>query len=223
LQLRAFTFARTAVSDHRLPAASLALLIHVALAAAILSLPSAPDTAPSRITEVVLIPSPIETESAPPTDPVDEDSAQSEPVDEPVAVDAPAETLPSADQPAVSAQAAPADADDQSDSPDAYALSPGTRSVLQGLQCPGDPETFARTGLCPQSARNSGQLVAADPSASDFFAIDTAAIRARFGIAPHALSGQATLDAGQRRGALANSDSIRDALPASRPDPAFGD
>lgn len=105
----------------------------------------------------------------------------------------------------------------------AYALSPGTQSVLRGLQCPGDPDAFARTGICPQGAGRHTQMVAADETASSFYLIDVDSIRAQFGQGPHPLSGQATLDNGTQRHSLSNADSMRDALPASRPDPAFGD
>jgi hypothetical protein len=105
----------------------------------------------------------------------------------------------------------------------AYSFSPGTQSVLRGLQCPGDPEAFARTGICPQGAGRHTQMVAANETASNYYMIDVESIRARFGQAPHLLSGQATLDNGTQRHSLSNADTMRDALPASQPDPAFGD
>lgn len=104
-----------------------------------------------------------------------------------------------------------------------YILSPATQSVLRGLQCPGDPEAFARTGVCPQGAGRHTQMVASPESASAFYTIDVAAIRAMFGQSSHALAGQATLEDGTQRRSLSNADSMREMLPASNPDPAFGD
>lgn len=106
---------------------------------------------------------------------------------------------------------------------DTYILSPATQSVLRGLQCPGDPDAFARTGICPQGAGRHSQMVASGERASDFYTIDVAAIRAMFGQAPHALAGQSTLSDGTQRRSLSNADSMRETLPSSSPDPAFGD
>jgi hypothetical protein len=181
-----------------------------------------------RVTDIVLIAQPVVIQPAPLLEPIPDGEPDLDVADTPPAADAedpPAVTRPPspASLPPVSARSAPADADATSTSVDAFPLSPGTRSVLQRLQCPGDPETFARTGLCPHGARASSQMAAAAPAASDYIGIDTAALLAEFGIAPHALSGQPTLDSGTRNRAFSNSDSIRDALPASRRDPAFGD
>lgn len=158
------------------------------------------------------------TEPEPIIDPVPED----EPVDP--GPEAPVEADQPIPLPPVSARAGEADIDEASPpSPEAYPISPGTRSVLQGLQCPGNLEAFARTGVCPQGSGRHTAMVAADESAAEFYTIDVSAIRALFGVSPHALAGQGTLDNGTQRRSLANSDSIRDALPASQPDPAFGD
>lgn len=143
------------------------------------------------------LPEPAPTESALPT-PIDVAPASARSTDQPASTDTPI-------------------------GDDIYTLQPGTRSVLRGLQCPGDPETFARTGVCPTDARRSAQLVATEETAADFYTIDLDAIRALYGRAPHALSGQPTLGDGTQRRSLSNSDSIREALPASQPDPAFGD
>ncbi len=107
--------------------------------------------------------------------------------------------------------------------PDAYTLSPGTLSVLRGIQCPGDPEAFARTGVCPEGAGQHSVMVASDDTASSFYAMDIGAIRAMFGQGGHALAGEATLDDSTSRSALSNADSIRETLPPSSRDPAFGD
>jgi hypothetical protein len=158
------------------------------------------------------------------------------PVPEPVVITPPPEPIQTPtpnDQPPTDIVVDPAptsarttDLPASSDAPiseDTYMLRPGTRSVLQGIQCPGDPDAFARTGLCPQDARRHAQVVATEETASDFYSIDLNAIRALYGRAPHALSGQATLGDGTQRRSLSNADSIREALPASQPDPAFGD
>tara|TARA_R110002073_G_scaffold252362_8_gene414991 strand:+ start:2767 stop:3426 length:660 start_codon:yes stop_codon:yes gene_type:complete len=106
---------------------------------------------------------------------------------------------------------------------DVYAVSPGTRSILSGIQCPGDPEAFARTGICPDSARRSVRLVAGPESAADHYAIDVTAMRAEWGIGPGLLAGEATLANPQERRNLSSSDQMRDTLPPRVPDPAFGD
>lgn len=127
-------------------------------------------------------------------------------------------------QPAVSAQSTSSDVAPTDAPPEnAYTLAPGTRSVLAGLQCPGDPEVFQLTGTCPESGRRSTMVVAGTESASDWYAIDVGTIRAMYGIAPHALSGQPTLATGIGNPTYGNADSMRDRLPSSSPDPAFGD
>ena len=224
MQLRAFTFAKAVANNRRWLAAGLALLLHGALAVSILSVPSSEFDGFSRITEIVLIPAPPEAEPQAQDAPAVENILPPDIVEEievPEAIDA--TTSEPANAPPVSARAAPAEANATSQAADAYPLSPGTRSVLQGLHCPGDPESFALTGICPQAARRNSRMVAVGESAADFFTIDVAAIRAQFGIAPHALAGQATLGETNQSGNLANSNSIRETLPASQPDPAFGD
>lgn len=168
-------------------------------------------------------------EDEPPAAPDMEDTPRSEPLedisegqeaDSPMVENPPAVVSP---PPASARSADEAPVGNADPAANAYALSPGTQSVLRGLQCPGDPDAFARTGICPQGAGRHTQMMAADETASSFYLIDVEAIRAQFGQAAHPLSGQATLDNGTQRHSLSNADSMRDALPASRPDPAFGD
>ncbi len=210
--------------DRRWLTAGLALLVHSGLAVSVLSIPSSEFDGFSHITQIVLIPAPMEADPQAPELPDVEDIPQPD-IAEETAAPEPVESVTS--EPAhalpVSARAAPVETDAASNAADAYPLSTGTRSVLQGLQCPGDPESFAQTGICPQAARRNSRMAAAGETVGDFYTIDVAAIRAAFGIAPHALAGQATLGDGNRTGGLANSNSMRDVLPASRRDPAFGD
>lgn len=107
---------------------------------------------------------------------------------------------------------------------DVYPLAPGTRSLLHALQCPGDPERFARTGVCPQQARAAANLAAPigpqTLSEAGLGPIDVAGIRARFGVRTPDPGGVVTLSQ-RRHPGLGAAD--RESLPATRPDPAFGD
>lgn len=159
---------------------------------------------------------------------------------EPVVEDMPPEPEPVADRPPepvspAPAQAAPSDApvsarsvDEAPEAPpsgdrDVYAVSPGTRSVLSGLQCPGDPEGFARTGVCGDTARRHARIEAPAEDLGAGFDLSADQIRALFGDTDHIYAGQPTLDNPAARRNLSTADQMRDALPASRPDPAFGD
>lgn len=173
--------------------------------------PVTPDISPVLAPEHVVEAVEQGREDLPPASPADSEAPENvvspQPEKEPVSARSPSESV-----------AADAVANE-----DTYILSPATQSVLRGLQCPGDPDAFARTGICPQGAGRHTQMVAADESASDFYTIDVAAIRAFFGQAPHALAGQSTLEDGTQRRSLSNADAMRDVLPSSSPDPAFGD
>jgi hypothetical protein len=163
-----------------------------------------------------------------------------EAVPEPVVEDIPPEPEPITERPPESVspssvQAAPSDApvsarsvDEAPESPpsgdrDVYAVSPGTRSVLSGLQCPGDPEGFARTGVCGDTARRYARIEAPAEDLAAGFDLSADQIRALFGDSDHIYAGQPTLDSPAARRNLSTADQMRDALPASRPDPAFGD
>lgn len=169
--------------------------------------PTEPDHTPGPEPEPAVMPVLQEPEVAPASAAAPETEDSGQPVEEPV-------SARSTSEPAV----VNADATE-----DSYVLNPATQSVLRGLQCPGDPEAFARTGVCPQGAGRHTQMVASSESASDFYTIDVSAIRALFGVSPHALAGQSTLADGTQRRSLSNADSMRETLPPSRPDPAFGD
>lgn len=106
---------------------------------------------------------------------------------------------------------------------DVYAVSPRTRSVLSGLQCPGDPEGFARTGVCRESARRTARIEVPAEDMMAGFDLSADQIRAMFGDMDHIYAGQPTLDNPAARRNLSTADQMRDALPASQPDPAFGD
>ncbi|GJL97881.1 MAG: hypothetical protein DHS20C06_16980 [Hyphobacterium sp.] len=210
-------------------AISAAIITHFALVVLVITIPSKLPPPPQRAIAIDLtfgLPLDVQVEDIAPIPIADPD---------PVNLTPPVEPLPTTESgdptQRITIDAAPASAR-STDRPastvtptseEAYSLRPGTRSVLRGLQCPGDPEAFARTGICPQDARRSAQLVATEETAADFYTIDLDAIRALYGRAPHSLSGQATLGDGTQRRSLSNSDSIREALPASQPDPAFGD
>lgn len=163
-----------------------------------------------------------------------------EAVPEPVAEDIPPDPEPVAERPPETPapaqfQPAPSNApvsarsvDEAPDSPpsgdrDVYAVSPGTRSVLSGLQCPGDPERFARTGVCGDEARRYARVEAPAEDLAAGFDLSADQIRALFGDTDHIYAGQPTLDSPAARRNLSTADQMRDALPASRPDPAFGD
>lgn len=216
----------------RLTAIGGALLIHAVILVVAVNAPNAIFITSADPIDIALIfETPVleESDSAELAALVEEPTPEFEPP--PLEAEAPTQpqpeslvSTPEAEPPVeVSAQSTARLAVDSEFSDDVYVLSPGTQSVLRGLQCPGDPDAFAATGICPQSAGRHTAFVAADESASDFYAIDIGAIRALFGQAPHALSGQDTLDNSTQRRALSNADSMREALPASRPDPAFGD
>lgn len=163
-----------------------------------------------------------------------------EAVPEPVVEDIPPDPEPVAESPPETAapspiQAVPSDApvsarsvDEAPEAPpsgdrDVYAVSPGTRSVLSGLQCPGDPEGFARTGVCGDEARRYARVEAPAEDLAAGFDLSADQIRALFGDSDHIYAGQPTLDSPAARRNLSTADQMRDALPASRPDPAFGD
>ncbi|HAQ36169.1 MAG TPA: hypothetical protein DCQ53_12525, partial [Alphaproteobacteria bacterium] len=141
----------------------------------------------------------------------------------PVETERPVQAASAADAP-VSARAV----DQPPDTPasgerDIYAVSPGTRSVLSGLQCPGDPEGFARTGVCGEMARRTARIEVPAEDMMAGFDLSRAQIRALFGDNGAILAGEPTLDNPAARRNLSSADQMRDALPASRPDPAFGD
>lgn len=230
MQLRAFFSAlmpaRFGASVHTLVAIALAILLHGMIAVLLLSAPntSAPLTMPPIHVALVhepaqsepavpdILPEPaIEPADTPPSPPSDSVASESRASAQPV------EDLVSARSTSESVAA------ETNGNEDTYILSPATQSVLRGLQCPGDPDAFARTGICPQGAGRHSHMVASGERASDFYMIDVASIRAMFGQAPHALAGQSTLEDGTQRRSFTNADSMRDVLPAIRPDPAFGD
>lgn len=168
--------------------------------------PPPPEPEPELLPEPEPDPEPvIET---PPPDPVPEAVTETPPpASAPVsaqAVETPPETPPSGER-------------------DVYAVSPGARSVLAGFQCPGDPEGFARTGVCPDSARRGMTMAARPEAAEDHYSIDVWALRAEWGVGPGILAGEPTLDNPQERRTLSSSDQMRDTLPPSIRDPAFGD
>lgn len=166
--------------------------------------------------------------------------AVEEAVPEPVVEDIPPDPEPITERPPETVspspiQATPSDApvsarsvDEAPESPpsgerDVYAVSPGTRSVLSGLQCPGDPEGFARTGVCGDTARRYARIEAPAEDLGAGFDLSPDQIRALFGDTDHIYAGQPTLDNPAARRNLSTADQMRDALPASQPDPAFGD
>ncbi|MEE2526407.1 hypothetical protein V0U79_08515 [Hyphobacterium sp. HN65] len=222
MQLRAFSFSLPSLPKRRFAAAFGAVCVHAGLAIFIFSVKHDPVVPVSVITDIVIVAEPDEELSQLPEPDEVTETAAIAPGPQPETTASPVASLPAL--PPVSARAGETEAaDTEPESNLVYPISPGTRSVLQGLQCPGDPDAFARTGLCPQGAGPHTAMAAADESAADFITLDTGTIRSMFGLAPHALAGQAALDGGTQRTGLANSDSIRDALPASQPDPAFGD
>lgn len=166
--------------------------------------------------------------------------AVEEAVPEPVVEDIPPDPEPITERPPETVspspiQATPSDApvsarsvDEAPESPpsgerEVYAVSPGTRSVLSGLQCPGDPEGFARTGVCGDTARRYARIEAPAEDLGAGFDLSPDQIRALFGDTDHIYAGQPTLDNPAARRNLSTADQMRDALPASQPDPAFGD
>lgn len=184
---------------------------------------------PFRVIDVTFIvpaaePEPEIVEEAVP-EPVAEDIPDPEPVAEhPPETPAPAQSQSAPSNAPVSARSV----DEAPDSPpsgdrDVYAVSPGTRSVLSGLQCPGDPDGFARTGVCGDEARRYARIEAPAEDLAAGFDLSADQIRALFGDTDHIYAGQPTLDSPAARRNLSTADQMRDALPASRPDPAFGD
>lgn len=185
---------------------------------------------PFRVIDVTFIvpaaePEPEIVEEAVP-EPMAEDIT---PEPEPVAERSPETPAPAQSQPAPSnAPVSARSVDEAPESPpsgdrDVYAVSPGTRSVLSGLQCPGDPDGFARTGVCGDEARRYARIEAPAEDLAAGFDLSTDQIRALFGDSDHIYAGQPTLDNPAARRNLSTADQMRDALPASRPDPAFGD
>jgi len=239
LQLRALRFASVPlgqnVSGHSAAALAAALLMHGFFAVLLLNARSTPPRFTVAPIDVVLVfepadPDPVTPDISPVLAPelvveAVEQVREDLPLGPPADSEAPENVVsPQPQKEPVSARSPSASAvADVDANEDAYILSPATQSVLRGLQCPGDPDAFARTGVCPQGAGRHTQMVAADESASDFYKIDVAAIRAFFGQAPHALAGQSTLEDGTQRRSLSNAHGIRDVLPSSSPDPAFGD
>ena len=212
----------------RLFAAGLALTVNVAVLAAILSGRMSDAPIPLQSVQITLIELPPESEPEPVPEP--EPEIIPEPETPPVEIESAAPPDSPAPQDAIPAQA-PVSAravDDAPDTPatpgrDIYSVSPNTRSVLSGIQCPGAPDVFASTGVCPDNARRSVNIAAAPESASDHFAIDVNALRAEWGLGPSLLEGEDTLaNPGERR-TLSSSDQMRDTLPPRVPDPAFGD
>ncbi len=207
----------------------MAAVVHVVIAALLLDTTQPLPQQNVNAVDIALVFEPAAVEDEPRAASIIENTTEFDPAENMAEAEASEENVPDAppaitSPPTVSARSAdevPAETAVPSATP--YALSPGTQSVLRGLQCPGDPDAFARTGICPQGAGQQAQLVAAEETASSFYLIDIDSIRAQFGQAPHSLSGQTTLDNGTQRRALPNADAIREALPASQPDPAFGD
>ncbi|MEE2566129.1 hypothetical protein [Hyphobacterium marinum] len=213
--------------QRRLIAGALAFGINAALLSFILFGRVEAPPPPLEALQVTLVQLPEPPPPEPEPEPVSEPEPDPEPVIEtppPDPVREPVEdTTPPTSAP-VSAQAVDtAPEEPASGERDIYSVSPGARSVLAGLQCPGDPEGFARTGVCPDSARRGMSLAARPESASDHYAIDVTALRAEWGIGPGILAGEPTLDNPQERRTLSNSDQVRDTLPPSIRDPAFGD
>lgn len=225
---------RRSVGPNRLAAIGITFLIHVSFLALVLNPrdPHLPTNSASInvaliFEQPVLEPAPTPETPDPVEDPIPE--VDQSPTQTGTVPPTPAPVIPIPARPLETP--APVSAQSTSEFPevdnefsdDVYVLSPGTQSVLRGIQCPGDPDAFANSGICPQGAGRHSAMVAADETASDFYAIDVGSIRALFGYSPHALSGQDTMDDGTERRSLSNADSMREALPASRADPAFGD
>ncbi len=222
---------RSRVSGHSLAALALALLIHGIMALLILNVQSAPRLPGIPPIHVALVYETVESEAIipdlvpePAILPVRQEAADTIPVppDGPAVTENTVSAQPAETPVSARSTSGPAEAD-MAVNEDAYILSPATQSVLRGLQCPGDPEAFARTGICPHGAGRHLQMVASDTRASDFYTIDVSAIRALFGVSPHFLAGQAVLENGIRQPSLSNAGSMRETLPPSMPDPAFGD
>ncbi|WP_421790741.1 hypothetical protein [Hyphobacterium sp.] len=212
---------------------AVAVILHIgSLSAILLAGPGEPPVSSARVIDVALFTSELpepqppiaadpELEPEPPQT-IDEETIAPPSISEP-ATGSENQAGPSEQEP-VSAQSTTGDASLSEDpGTDAYPLNPGTRSVLSGIQCPGDIQTFQRTGVCPDGARRTARLTAAGESPSDHYSIDVSAIRAMFGVSPHALAGTATLASGLNDPSFSNSDAMRDRLPSSAPDPAFGD
>jgi hypothetical protein len=206
-----------------------AIITHSVLVVLVIVLPSKLPTSPQHVIEINLTfarPLDVPSEESTREPVVDPDPAVPSQPDDPLPAPAfdnpPPQSVADATPASARSTDQPVSAASQA-SDETYTLRPGTQSVLRGLQCPGDPEAFAHTGICPQDARRSTQIVATEETAADFYTIDLDGIRALYGRAPHALSGQPTLGDGTQRRSLSNADSIRETLPASQPDPAFGD
>lgn len=204
-------------------AAALALGINAALLAAILLGRVGTVDRPVEALHVTLVELPLDVE--PQAEPIPEPETIQSPAEAPQPRSEPEEARPAAD-PSAPVSARSVDTAPEtvpSGERDIYAVSPGTRSVLSGMQCPGDPEGFARTGVCPDHARRGLTVAAQAETAEDHYSIDVWALRAEWGIGPGILAGEPTLDNPQERRTLSSSDQMRDMLPASRPDPVFGD
>lgn len=208
-------------------AISLAILVNAGLLSAVLLTRPPATPTPLRALNVTLIEIPPEPDIEP--EPVLEPIAEPNPPVEPESVaPPPAPQAPPTDAPQAQAPVSARSVDEAPTSPitdglDIYAVSPGTRSLLSGMQCPGAPEEFARTGHCPEAATRAANLVAPEESAADHFALDVNALRADWGLGPSILEGENTLADPNARRTLSSSDQMRDVLPPSRPDPAFGD
>ncbi|MEN0651413.1 MULTISPECIES: hypothetical protein [Hyphobacterium] len=222
--------ARTMLSRHqRLAAIGGGALINALLIFGLIRIP--PGTIERfRVIDVTFIVPAAELEPEIVEEAVPEPVVEDIPPDpEPVAERPPETPVPAQSQPAPSnAPVSARSVDEAPESPpsgerDVYAVSPGTRSVLSGLQCPGDPEGFARTGVCGETARRTARIEVPEEDMLAGFDLSTAQIRALFGDSDHIYAGQPTLDSPAARRNLSTADQMRDALPASRPDPAFGD
>jgi len=212
----------------RLFAAGFALTVNVVLLAVILS--GRVTNAPVALQSIQVTFVELQPEPEPEIEPEPEPEIIPEPETPPVEIENTAPPDTSAPQDAIPVQA-PVSARAVDEAPDAaptpgrdiYSVSPGTRSVLSGIQCPGAPDVFASTGICPDDARRSVNLAAAPESASDHFSIDVNALRAEWGLGPSILEGEDTLADPNSRRTLSSSDQMRDTLPPRVPDPAFGD
>ena len=233
----------------RLIAATLAFAVNSALVGLLLfthrPIPLEPDFDVVEITFVTL-PQPEQ----PPETVEAEAEEQDIPVEqEPVEDAAPNQSTPLPEPSITALPAAPGDSDededeDDEDKPPAVGLArfsgeplpfdPGrgsTADTLRGIFCLNSSDATRDAGDCPHDQGESGlAMLQYANSGHDLSALQEAfalnlspdQIRALFGQAPHELSGQPTLDTTSRR-PTSSADEMRDTLPASIPDPAFGD
>jgi hypothetical protein len=104
-----------------------------------------------------------------------------------------------------------------------------TAFVLRETFCLNSSDANREAGNCPHDPERDGLGLLQYTGSHDLselrerFGLDLSPdeIRVLHGVAPHALAGQPVIDSARR--STSSSDEMRETLPASRPDPAFGD